>query len=262
MVWMDVRAAAATFALGVGAWTVAVPAVAFADIKDSAGTSASPTDSGSSPVRAGLAPRGAPEPTINPADPVLPGVVPDAGRGARVGVAGRVRSAASTMSAVDISRQSSPAVGSTFTVSPSVSRAAQDSPPASAASPDASAPLTLRAASVSSPVTGTEQAAAVASVPTPSAVVVPAGIAPVASSAVVTSAAAKPRPTAASSGSFGSAESPMGPIRTTLIRLLDSLTNRLLEFNNPITDFLAGGVWLVRKRPGRTCDSQGWVPRT
>ena len=240
-----VKVGAATFALGLGAWTVAAPPVAFADTIGSAGTASSSDDSGSSPARAGLAHRGprattvpkpsaatsSPSPsasgtttpadtTIDPKDPALSGVAPDAGRGGRVSAASqRGRAAASTMSTIDMSAQSSPAVGSV----------------ASPASPSPTAPPTLPTAAVSSPVTGTNQAAALDSVPAPAAAAV-IGAAP--GSEIDWRTRLQPP---AAAGTLTAA-------RFSIEHLMDTVGTWLSILpSNPTTDFLSGSLWLARR---------------
>lgn len=231
----DLRAAAATFVLGIGAWTVAVPAVAVANTTDTAGTSASSiSNSGSSAVRSGVAHRGprAASAAINPADRMLAGAVRGAG-GGRLGVDGRGRHAAPTMSAADDSAQRSPAaIGS---ASPAASSGAtQHSALNSTDRSNSSTPSTLPATAVSRLATGTEQAAALVSAPARLAAVAPAGTG--IDRAVSTAASAPAR----------AIDAPV--LAAAITRIVDAAQNWVSGLpGGPVTDVLQGALLLVRR---------------
>lgn len=239
-----VRVGAATFVLGLTAWAGPVPAVAFADTNDPAGTSASPspTDGGSSPARAahrGPRAASAPKPsaatssrsapTTSAAATVVP---PEAIAGARH--ASRVSPAASTSAgrAPALSAQGS----STSSRIPKAARTAQTRDAVTRdPRPDA------RRQSTDDLVVSGPEPAAVTGPAQPDTV----ALKPVATAdASIKTVPATTKPVAADPAALN----PVATANAAINTVFDSLATLLSGLpQGPFTDFLGGALLLVRR---------------
>ena len=246
MLSTGVRVGAAAFAVGIGAWTGSVPAIAVADTTSSAGNTAS--SSGSSPVRTPGGPRAvsAQNPSaasffawpsasttttpaataITAADPVQPGTGADARRGSRVGASASVRSSAPSASAAT----SSSANGSLSRPTVHAAR------PVSTVNPDPAASVDPPAAAGAGPAVGGGQsggvASVVAAVTAPSSANSFGGVVPAASTAVGAPAQKVGAPT----------------LRAVINHFFDTASNWLSRLPaSPMKDFVSGALVLVRR---------------